>query len=364
MSKFRLHLDKSDIGKRGCYILTTDIEQKESKTIQTFEGNEVTLYTPQKLNNNLRTALPTIGKIVVCLGDTEFNVGDEVICKHFTFLDINKESKHVHEDEKGTRYYKAYNEDVYFKITGDDLEPRNGVVLSEPILDKLINTTLDLTGDLVGCRRDIVKVLKTWTGCEVEKIRSEYRRKLANQKSKVRRREGNLEKGEEEREELLKKLKLQERENAKLNRELEKKDDIISEVKARKRKVIVKEKVHPLSKEAKRLERIASKPINEKHIDTFGVVAKTEKFRIENKLTANHLIVLLRADTETYVTVTDMKIMQKKAVAQLVERGLLAIQKVMRVNHYYPTVEGKELVKKYRDYISYGNNPILKNENT
>lgn len=209
---------------------------------------------------------------------------------------------------------------------------------------------------------ELIKTL--YTVGEVEKIRSEYRRKLANQKSKVRRREGNLEKGEEERGELLKKLKLQERENAKLNRELEKKDDIISEVKARKRKVIVKEKVHPLSKDAKRLERIASKPINEKHIDTFGVVAKTEKFRIENKLTANHLIVLLRADTETYVTVTDMKIMQKKAVAQLVERGLLAIQKVMRVNHYYPTVEGKELLKKYRDYISYGNNPILKNENT
>lgn len=161
---FTAEIESSLYEAKGCYICICDLDQKESKEIETPNGN-VKLYTPQKYNNNHRTAHPNIGTIIQTIGECQFGVGDEIMCTHFTFEKENKTPNHFFEQD-GIKYYKVYSGDVLFKLSGEDLIPREGIVLSEPIFDKLISTTLELSGSLNDYRRDVVKVIKSWEGCE------------------------------------------------------------------------------------------------------------------------------------------------------------------------------------------------------
>lgn len=161
--QFKVELDKDDYMLSGCYICTCDLEQKESKQIETVNG-QLTLFTPQKYNNNHRTAHPNVGTIVQTVGNTQFEVGTQILCKHLTFEKEDKTPNHFFE-ENGILYYKVYNMDVMYGIDGDNLTPREGIVLAEPIFDKLLNTTLDLAGNFYDYRRDVVKLLKAWEGC-------------------------------------------------------------------------------------------------------------------------------------------------------------------------------------------------------
>lgn len=153
-------LDSREYETSGAYICTVDREQREKKQI-----GEFLLYTPQKYNNNHRTAHPQVGTIVKTYGNTEFKEGMRVYCKNLTFETENKEPK-VYFQENGVDYYLAINEDVIFGIDEEDnLIPREGMLLCEPIEDKLIDTSLELLGSYVDYRRDVAKVLKTWRGC-------------------------------------------------------------------------------------------------------------------------------------------------------------------------------------------------------
>ena len=156
-------VDKDIYELSGVYLCECDLEQKEHKQIETVNG-EVTLYTPQKYNNNHRTAHPNIGKIVAVYGNTQFKVGQEIICKHFTFQTEEKEPKPSFIKD-GVMYFKVYNQDVMYGIEDDgQLTCREGIVLCEPIEDKLINTFLEVSAEYVDYRRDVVKVIKTWKG--------------------------------------------------------------------------------------------------------------------------------------------------------------------------------------------------------
>lgn len=162
--EFKVELDKDEYFIAGCYIMTCDLEQKESKQIETVDG-ELTLYTPQKYNNNHRTAHPNIGTVVQVIGDCQFKNGDQLMCTHFTFEKEDKTTNHFYEED-GIKYYKVYNQDVMFKVENEGLVPREGIVLSEPIYDKLISTFLDVSGAMEDYRRDVVRVLKVWLGCD------------------------------------------------------------------------------------------------------------------------------------------------------------------------------------------------------
>mgnify|MGYP000400249309 FL=1 len=83
--------DKDIYELSGVYVVTCDLEQKEVRQVETVNG-EVTLYTPQKYNNNHRTAHPNIGRVVSVHGNTQFKVGQEILCKHFTFQTEEKPS--------------------------------------------------------------------------------------------------------------------------------------------------------------------------------------------------------------------------------------------------------------------------------
>jgi len=145
---------------QGYYLCTVDLNQKD-----TYKVADHSLTLLQRTNNNHRVSHPNVGVITHCVGKTQFNVGDSILCHHFAFTDVSRKPK-VHMTLDGVDYYKVSTREVFFKIAGDTLIPREGNLLCEAIYDKLIETTLELAESLVDNRRDVVKVLDVWEGCE------------------------------------------------------------------------------------------------------------------------------------------------------------------------------------------------------
>lgn len=195
---------------------------------------------------------------------------------------------------------------------------------------------------------------------KLKEVRDLYKKKLLNQTNKVKTRDANLENKDAEISELEKGLKLKERETAKLLRELDKKDEKLEEVRSRKRKVIIKEVEQPLTLEAKRLERMVSKPVSERSVNYLDVTLKTAKFLEECKITQLQLTTLLQCDIEGYISNSNLYAGDKRHTGNLVLLDYLSLQKVNRANKYFLTIKGTELVKRYKDFVSFGNSLILK----
>lgn len=192
----------------------------------------------------------------------------------------------------------------------------------------------------------------------LKQVREVYKRKLTNQKNKVKTRDANLENKDAEISELEKELKLKERETARLLRELDKKDDKLEEVRSRKRRVIVKEVEQPLTLEAQRLERMVSKPLAERSVNYLDVILKTAKFLEGVEVTQNQLTTLLQCEVTGYITNKNLYVGDIEHTATLTQKGYLSVQKVNRVNNYFLTAKGKDIVKNYKNYLSYSTKVI------
>ena len=60
-------------------------------------------------------------------------------------------------------YFKVYNHEVMFGIEEDgELTPREGIILCEPIVGKLIDTFLEVSAEFIDYRRDVAKIIKSW----------------------------------------------------------------------------------------------------------------------------------------------------------------------------------------------------------
>ena len=152
-------LSRETFGKDEMYVMTADLEQNESKQIKKFDGDVVTLYTPQKYNANFRTALPKIGTVVRAIGkDCKFKEGTKILCSHFTFVNEKRQSTHFSEID-GVKYYRVSNLDILAGIVDGQLVPQDEVILCEPVKDKLIKTDLELGDNLIDIRRDVAKIL-------------------------------------------------------------------------------------------------------------------------------------------------------------------------------------------------------------
>lgn len=149
---------------KDSYICSTDIEQKRSHNFTGDDGQKYSFYIPKGVIKNHRLAHPNYGRIVYSPEDAQFPVGTDIIVRHFTFENTSFE-KQVLFEEDGEEYYKVTNFDLLFGIINDELIPREGVLLCEHVEGKLVNTSLQVTADLEGNRRDIAKVIKTWEGC-------------------------------------------------------------------------------------------------------------------------------------------------------------------------------------------------------
>lgn len=146
--------------EEGYYLCTVDLTQKD-----VYQNGSLAIQMLNRSNNNHRVSHPNVATITHCVGKTEFNVGDTILCHHFTFTGSDRKPK-VHITKNGVDYYKVTHRELFFKIDGDRLIPREGNLVCEAIYDKLIDTFLHLSEDLVDNRRDVVKVLTVWDGCE------------------------------------------------------------------------------------------------------------------------------------------------------------------------------------------------------
>lgn len=151
---------------QGGYLCTIDKEQRSKHTFKTEDGGTGTLYIPTEYIGDNRIKHPNIGTIVKCFGDAQFNVGDQILCNHFTFSDHDRTFKVLYTDEDGIEYYRVLNNQVYFKINEDGtLTNRKGLLLCEGIVDKVYETSLILPDSMIEPRRDVVKVLQVFEGC-------------------------------------------------------------------------------------------------------------------------------------------------------------------------------------------------------
>lgn len=149
------------------YYLTTDVEQKNTVNL-----HGVKIYTGADIASNHRESHPNIGTVVKTseVGDEQFSVGDVVLVDHFKFTDLHRKKEVFHVLEEGVELYRALIGEIFFKIKDDGLECREGVLLCENVIGKFVESSLHLSEELDGKRRDIAKVTQVWEGCEKYKI--------------------------------------------------------------------------------------------------------------------------------------------------------------------------------------------------
>ena len=154
----------TDYWTEATYLVTVDMMQKRNKEVETASGDKVKLTIMTELISNHRLKHPNYATIVSTSGKAQFKVGDGLVCTHFTFETGEATDKSIYEKD-GVKYYLVTNFEIMFGVVDGLLTPRDGVLLCEGIEDNLINTKLHLTGENIGKRRDLTKVIKTWSGC-------------------------------------------------------------------------------------------------------------------------------------------------------------------------------------------------------
>lgn len=161
---FKNDFKRSKFDLKDRYIMTCDLEQREWKELG---DTGVVLKIETKYNPDNRDTRPTIGRIVWASEGSQFKVGQRAICRHFTFQDSDGESQHLAVDDSGNKLFEVDNYNIVFGIDerSGELEPREGVLICEPVYGKFAHSSLDLSPDYEGRRRDIARVKKVWEGC-------------------------------------------------------------------------------------------------------------------------------------------------------------------------------------------------------
>lgn len=159
---------KSKYETKASYVCTCDLDHHQ---IHELEGG-VKLQMLKHLNPDNRISRPTLGTIIEASEGAQFKVGQKIICKHFSFEDVRRNSRHFHYNIRTKeKLYLVKNQSVMFGINEDgSLEPREGILLGAPVYGKFADTDLELSSDFEGRRRDIVKVIKVWEGCTDFKV--------------------------------------------------------------------------------------------------------------------------------------------------------------------------------------------------
>ena len=151
---------------KDMYFCTCDLNQKDKYKLA---GTDIEIIIRNDLKLDHREAHPNVGVIVSANDSAQFKVGQQVLCKHFTFQTHDRQSKHFTK-EGSELIYKVTNLDIMFGIDGEELIPREGVLLCEGIEGKFTDTVIELGTEYEGRRRDIVRVLKVWEGCTEYKV--------------------------------------------------------------------------------------------------------------------------------------------------------------------------------------------------
>lgn len=166
--------DTGDLGTNGAYLVTAyNLTEKEEHIFRGDNGEDFKLYIPTKTIQDQKLANPNTVIVQACFGNTHFKVGAKLMVEQNVLTDSsvksNIEKNVFYTTEDGTELYRVLNYDVFFEITEDeDLIPREGVLLCEPVVEVKYSTTsaIVLPDSAKLPRRDIARVVKVWEGCK------------------------------------------------------------------------------------------------------------------------------------------------------------------------------------------------------
>lgn len=140
-------------------VIKADDSEDESRFVNI--GGVQLQVLPEYKENHVH-AHPKKGIIVKSHPDSQFKEGDKIITTHSVFEDTEFKNLSIGKDEYGRELYVAENRDVIcsYDDNTDSIKPREGNLICEPIIGNLMDSpVLELSGDMVGRRRDTCKVL-------------------------------------------------------------------------------------------------------------------------------------------------------------------------------------------------------------
>lgn len=146
-------------GKNGCYLVSADLDKKKKHTIIGEGGFKLDLIIANETNNSTKDRLPNEVDVEACFGDVDFPVGTTMFVDHYALLNHDGSSNHIFEDESGKKFWRVESRQVHTGLVDGNIVPNSDILVCEYIEDKLLNTTLELTGSLVGDRQDVARVV-------------------------------------------------------------------------------------------------------------------------------------------------------------------------------------------------------------
>ena len=185
-------------------------------------------------------------------------------------------------------------------------------------------------------------------------VRETYQKKLTNVRNKVDTRDNRVQILNQELDAFELEKKLKDREIAKLLRQHERDEVVKKEIRSRKRKIVVKKVEQPLPLEVKQMQARLAKPAHKRGIDILDVSTKLTKFCIDNSITDKQLTTLLQCEVEGQLTNANSIVGTKHINNSLEEKGYFGNQFINGTYIYFLTTKGQQIVKDYKNYISYG----------
>lgn len=122
--------------------------------------DDITIKIDKRFAINNLHKFPVRGRIIRSKENYEFKEGDEVITKYWAFRKSEDGSIKDHIEKNGKKYFLLKPSDIVCKIDEmGGLTPREGTIICEPIFGDLIHSSLHLSSNMRGRRRDLVRAI-------------------------------------------------------------------------------------------------------------------------------------------------------------------------------------------------------------
>lgn len=152
---------EKDYYKKDLYLL----ECIDEDTYDKYDLGGIQIQIVTKYQKNGLHKFPVKGMIVQTNEESEFKKGEKVICKYDTFMNPSNSEKKVAIRRNGKEYYVAGNRNIICRANSDGtITPRRGILVCKPIHGKLVDTSMYVSGEMEGRRRDLVEVVQAFEG--------------------------------------------------------------------------------------------------------------------------------------------------------------------------------------------------------
>lgn len=131
--------------------------------------DEVSIKIDKRFSKNNLHKFPVRGRIIKSSPNAQFKEGEEIITKFWAFRKSEDGSDKEHTIIKGKKYYILKPLDIICSINKKgELRPRHGIIICKPVVGDLIHSSLHLSTNMQGRRRDIVEVINP---CQTTRVK-------------------------------------------------------------------------------------------------------------------------------------------------------------------------------------------------